>query len=169
MKHRLTRRLAVAGGLALAVAPSAAAHRSQSVLSLVTWNPSKSTLDVSHRMHAHDAAVGLALSTGVETIDIMQARNQAQLMLYVEKHFSLSDGQASIALTSLGAEIQSEAIVLYQEARRPAPPAELVIGNQILCDLFDGQTNLVNVRLAQRTRTLIFIAKDGPKRAKDLL
>jgi len=167
--QRFTRRLAVAGGLALALAPPALAHRSQSVLTTVTWNPTTSRLEVTHRMHAHDAEVGLALSTGVETIDIRQANNQAQLMHYVEKHFSLSDGSAPIALSPLGAEIQSEAILLYREAKRAAPPAELVIEDQILCDVFDGQTNLVNVKLAQRTRTLIFIAKDGPKRAKDLL
>lgn len=166
---RLTRRLAVSGGLALAVAPPALAHRSQSVLTTVTWNAAASTLEVTHRMHAHDAEVGLALSTGVEAIDITQARNQAQLMLYVEKRFSLSDGSALIALSPLGAEIQSEAILLYQEAKRAVPPAELVIEDQILCDVFDGQTNLVNVKLAQRTRTFIFVAKDGPKRAKDLL
>jgi hypothetical protein len=167
--RRITRRLAIAGGLALGVAPPALAHRSQSVLSMVTWNAATSTLEVSHRIHAHDAAVGLAILSGVETIDITQAPNQAQLMLYVEKRFSLSDGKSAIALSPLGAEIQSELVVLYQEAKCAAPPAELVIEDQILCDVFDGQTNLVNVKLAQRTRTLIFIAKDGPKRAKDLL
>jgi hypothetical protein len=167
--QRLTRRLAVAGGFALAMAPPALAHRSQSVLSTVSWNAGKSTLEVTHRLHAHDAEVGLALSTGVKAIDITQVRNQAQLMLYVEKRFSLSDGVATIALSPLDAEIQAEVILLHQEAKRAAPPTELVIEDQILCDVFDGQTNLVNVKLAQRTRTLIFIAKDGPKRAKDLL
>src|SRR5262245_61453311 len=88
---RLTRRLVVAGGLGLAVAPPAMAHRSQSVLTTVTWNASATTLEVTHRMHAHDAEVGLAQSMGVESIDLTQSKNQAQLMLYVEKRFSLSD------------------------------------------------------------------------------
>jgi hypothetical protein len=35
--------------------------------------------------------------------------------------------------------------------------------------VFDQQTNLVNVKLAQKTRTLIFADKDGPKLARDLL
>ena len=35
--------------------------------------------------------------------------------------------------------------------------------------VFDGQTNLVNVRMAQRTRTLLFAGNDGSKTAKDLL
>jgi hypothetical protein len=166
---RLTRRLALAGGILVVAAPQAWAHRSQTVLSIVTWNPATSTLEVGHRIHAHDAEVGLALSSGVEAIDITQVRNQAQLMLDVEKRFSLSDGKAPIPLAPVGAEFESEAIILHQEAKRAAPPAEVFIEDQILCDVFDGQTNLVNVKLAQRTRTLLFVAKDGPKHAKDLL
>ncbi len=169
---QLTRRLAIAGACMLAAAPAAFAHRSQSVLTVVTWNPDRSMLEVSHRMHAHDAEVGLAQSTGdanAPAVDISVVANQAKLMLYIEKRFSLADAKGPIKLAPLGAELESEAILVYQEARLPAPPAELVIDNQILRDVFDQQTNLVNVRMAQRTRTLIFVGKDGAKRAKDLL
>jgi hypothetical protein len=129
-------------------------------------------IEVSHRMHAHDAEVGLALSTGeanAPSVDITQVANQAKLMLYIEKHFSLAGAAGPIKLEPLGAELESEAILVYQEARLPAPPAELVIDNRILRDVFDQQTNLVNVRMAKRTRTLLFVAKDGAKSAKDLL
>jgi hypothetical protein len=168
----LTRRLALAGGCALLAAPSAFAHRSQSVVTLVNWNPSTSMIEVSHRMHAHDAEVGLAWATGeanAPAVDITVVANQAKLMLYIEKHFSLGGKSGPIKLEPLGAELQSEAIIVYQEAKLPAPPAELVVDNQILRDVFDGQTNLVNVRMAQRTRTLLFAGKDGAKPAKDLL
>ena len=37
--------------------------------------------------------------------------------------------------------------MLYQEAKLKAPPPELAIDNQILRDVFDTQTNLVNVKL----------------------
>jgi hypothetical protein len=168
--RKLTRRLAVAGACVLAAAPPAFAHRSQSVLTTVNWNAATSTLEVMHRIHAHDAEVGLMQSTGsIENIDISIVRNQAQLMLYVEKHFSLSAPNGPIALSPLGAEFQSEAIVLYQEAKLKVPPPELAIDSQILRDVFDAQTNLVNVKLDKRTRTLIFSGKDGVKQAKDLL
>ena len=172
MSAKLTRRLLVAGGAALAIAPSAFAHRSQSVLTLVNWNPSTSKLEVIHRMHAHDAEVGIAQATGATAapdVDITQAKNQAKLMLYVEKHFSMKGPAGTIALEAVGAELEAEAVVLYQEARLAAPPPELTIDNRILRDVFDQQTNLVNVKLAQKTRTLIFADKDGPKQARDLL
>jgi len=168
--HILTRRLAIAGACALAAAPPALAHRSQSVLTTVSWNPATSKLEVMHRIHAHDAEVGLMQATGsTKNVDITVLRNQAQLILYVETHFALKGPQGAITLEPLGAEFQSEAIVLYQEAKLAAPPAELTIDNRILRDIFDGQTNLVNVRLDKRTRTLIFAGQDGAKLAKDLL
>ena len=152
----LTRRLAIAGSCALAVAPPALAHRSQSVLTTINWNATTSRLEVMHRIHAHDAEVGLMQATGSnENVDITVLRNQAQLMLYVEKHFSLMAPQGAITLQPLGAEFKSEAIVLYQEAKLAAPPVELTIENQILRDVFDQQTNLVNLKLDKRTRWVL--------------
>ena len=74
-----------------------------------------------------------------------------------------------VALEPLGAEIEGEALLLYQQCKLVAPPKALAIDNRILRDVFDGQTNLVNVRLAQRTRTLIFSGSDGVKKAEGLL
>ena len=103
------------------------------------------------------------------TVALATLPEQAKLMLYVEQAFVLSDGAKRIALEPLGAEIDGEALALYQECRLAAPPQDLSIDNRLLRDVFEGQTNLVNVRLAQRTRTLIFSGKDGVKRAEGLL
>jgi hypothetical protein len=81
----------------------------------------------------------------------------------------MTDGGKTIALQPLGAEMEGEAILVYQECRLATPPKVLSIVNGILRDVFEGQTNLVNVRLAQRTRTLIFSGNDGAKRAEGLL
>jgi hypothetical protein len=166
----LSRRLLVAGGCALLAAPKAFAHRAQSVLSTVEWNPKTSTIDVTHRMHAHDAELGLAASSGsASDVDLTQVRNQARLGLYVEDHFILSTPAGKVPLEVLGAEIEAEIILIYQEARLPAPPQALDVDNRILRDVFDSQTNLVNVRMAKRTRTLIFAGRDGVKPARDLV
>jgi len=165
----ITRRMAVLAGCALAVAPPALAHRAQTVLTTVMWNAGSGVLEVMHRLHAHDAELTLQATTGAAQVDITVVRNQAQLMLYIEDHFVLTDGGKRITLEPLGTEFEGEAILLYQECRLAAPPRELSIDNRILRDVFEGQTNLVNVRLAQRTRTLIFSGRDGIKKAEGLL
>ncbi len=164
---RLTRRLAVLAGCALALAPPALAHRSQTVLTTVTWNAEKSILEVTHRFHNADAEAWLQFA-GSQSTDITVVRNQAQLMLYVEDHFALFDGARKIALQPLGAEFEGEAILIYQECRLVAPPKDLSIDNRILRDVFEGQANLVNVRLSQRTRSLVFAGSEGRKKADGL-
>lgn len=168
-KGGITRRMAVLAGCALAVAPPALAHRSQSVLTTVIWNARPSMLEVTHRVHAHDAELGMGAATGVEQLDMTVVRNQAQMMLHIEGHFGLTDAGRKIALQPLGAEFEGQYLVLYQECKLTGPPKELAIDNRILRDIFDGQTNLVNVRLAERTRTLIFSGQDGVKKAEGLL
>ena len=169
----ITRRMALLTGGAcvatVALAPEALAHRAQTVQTTVMWSASSSVLEVTHRIHAHDAELTLAATTGVQAVDITQVKNQAQLLLYIEKQFTMTDGGKTIALQPLGAEMEGEAILVYQECRLATPPKVLSIVNGILRDVFEGQTNLVNVRLAQRTRTLIFSGNDGAKRAEGLL
>ncbi len=169
----MTRRMALAAGgvfgAGLIWAPPALAHRAQTVLSTVTWNEAGGSLDVMHRLHGHDAEVCLALKSGAPQADIAELRTQAQLMIYIEETFALTDGARILALTPLGAEMQGEAVLMYQECKLTAPPRNLAIDNRILRDVFENQTNLVNVKLAQRTRTLLFSGSDGVKKAEGLL
>jgi hypothetical protein len=165
----LTRRLAMMAGGALLLAPPALAHRAQTVLTTVMWNANASTLDVTHRMHAHDAELCLAQKNGGAPADITVLRSQAELMIYIEGTFGLIDGGKALALTPLGSELQGEAVLLYQECKLAEPPRNLSVDHRILRDVFDNQTNLVNVRLAQRTRTLLFSGGDGVKKAEGLL
>lgn len=169
----VTRRCALAAGGVLGAgliwAPPALAHRAQTVLSTVTWNEAGASLDVMHRLHGHDAEVCLALKSGAPQADITELRTQAQLMIYIEDTFVLTDGGRALALSPLGAEMQGEAVLMYQECKLTAPPRNLAIENRILRDVFENQTNLVNVKLAQRTRTLLFSGNDGVKKAEGLL
>lgn len=164
---RMSRRLAIIAGCALVMAPPALAHRSQTVLTTVMWNAERSILEVTHRVHTADAEAWLQVAGSAST-DITLVRNQAQLMMYLEDHFALFDGARKILLQALGAELDGEAILFYQECKMALPPKELSIDNRILRDVFEGQANLVNVRLAQRTRSLVFAGAEGRKQADGL-
>lgn len=169
----VTRRMAVLGGCSLGaglmLAPPALAHRSQTVLSTVMWNVASSLLEVTHRLHPHDAELALQQTTGVTLVDITVAKNQALLMLYIEQRFVLTDGGRKMALEPVGAEFEGDTLLLYQQCALQAPPAKLAIDDRILRDVFDAQANLVNVRLAERTRTFLFSGNDGVKQAEGLL
>lgn len=169
----VTRRMAVlagcSAGAGLLAAPPAFAHRSQTVFTTVMWNAAASLLEVTHRMHPHDAELALQQELKLAQVDITVVKNQAQILLYVEQRFVLTDSGRRIALDPVGAEFEGDTLILYQQAELKGRPARLAIDNRILRDVFEGQANLVNVRLAERTRTLLFSGNDGVKQADGLL
>jgi hypothetical protein len=169
----ITRRIALLAGCSLSAglmfAPPALAHRSQTVLSTVMWNAASSVLEVTHRLHPHDAELALQQTTRATQVDITVVKNQAALMLYIEERFVLTDGGRKLVLEPVGAEFEGDTLLLYQQSALKAPPAKLAIDDRILRDVFEAQANLVNVRLAQRTRTFLFSGNDGVKQADGLL
>ncbi len=169
----ITRRIAFLAGCSLSaglmLAPPALAHRSQTVLSTVMWNAASSVLEVTHRLHPHDAELALQQTTRATQVDITVVKNQAALMLYIEERFVLTDGGRKLVLEPVGAEFEGDTLLLYQQSALKAPPAKLAIDDRILRDVFEAQANLVNVRLAERTRTFLFSGNDGVKHAEGLL
>ena len=169
----MTRRMAVlagcSAGAGLLLAPPALAHRSQTVLSTVMWNAAATVLEVTHRLHPHDAELALQQTSGVLQVDITAVKNQAALMIYIDDRFVLTDGGRRLTLEPVGAEFEGDTLLLYQQCKLKAPPARLAIDDRILRDIFEAQANLVNVRLAERTRTFLFSGNDGVKQAEGLL
>lgn len=166
---RLSRRLILGAAGALALTPAAYAHRPLSVLSTIDWNPTTKTIEVIHRLHAHDVEVGIEEIGGGGVIDLSTVRGQAQLIVYLEPRFILTTPQGPVQLEIVGAELDGLEAIVYQEVRSDEPWAEVTVDDQILRDVFDRQTNLVNIHMGKATRTLIFAGKDGPKTARRLL
>ena len=169
----ITRRIALLAGCSLGagimLAPPALAHRSQTVLTTVMWNAASSVLEVTHRLHPHDAELALQQQMGIAQADITVVKNQAELMLYLEERFILTDGGRRLDLQPVGAEFETDTLLMYQQVSLKTPPARLAIDDRILRDVFEAQANLVNVRLAERTRTFLFSGNDGVKQAEGLL
>ncbi len=164
------RRALIASAGAAFLAPAAFAHRSKSVLSTVYWNSDNSALEVVHRLHSNDVEIGLMEARGEDApLDMLELSNQAKLLLYIENGFRVSDDAGEIELESVGVAVADSKIVAYQEAKRNGPSNSLTVANTLLRDVFDGQTNLVNVRMARRTRTLIFSGRVGAQVASGLL
>lgn len=145
----ITRRHILAGaaftGAVTLVAPLAWAHRAKAALTLVRWNARTGSLEVEHRLHAHDAELALNQRAGVATPDLSQTKDRARLALYVEPRFALSDLEGQpVPLTLIGAELEADYVHIYQEAVLPVAPAGFGVRNDILRDVFRTQLNQVN-------------------------
>ncbi|MGF1543480.1 MAG: DUF6702 family protein [Parvularculaceae bacterium] len=144
--------------LAIATAPLAArAHDANFALTSVEWNRRASAVEVIHRLHAHHALDSATAELGRGAEGFASAESLAALGLYIAQRFALADASgAPIALEFIGAEIEGDYIVVYQEAQLPAPPTALRVRSDILADLSPDQVNHVNVSIDGEKRTLVF-------------
>jgi hypothetical protein len=166
----LSRRLVLLGVGAALVAPAAFAHRVEACFTTVEWNAPASTIEVVHRLHQQDAevAIGAAAGSNVD-VDITKVRNQARAALYAEGRFSVTVAGKSLVFDILGAELRDDSIWIYRETRMATAPGEMVITDTILRDVFPTESNVVNVKMGSRVRSLLFGRGDGPKKVEGLL
>lgn len=155
---------AVLTALALAAAPGATAHRAKAALTSVVWNERTGLLEITHRLHVHDAREALARVTDLEQPDLGSLEARARLALYVEKHFGLAEpGGDALALELVGAELDGDHVFVFQEAALESPPGALEVRCDFLQEVFPSQLNTVNVEIGGPVRTLVFSKGDGPR------
>ncbi len=143
----------------------ALAHRVPESLTTIRENTTTGNVEIVHRLHAHDAEIALSEALQQPRISLGELEAQAKLALYVEQHFQLADAttHAPIRLTLLGAALEGDYVLVFQETAIEALPSMLAVRNDVLRDAFTDQINRVNLFLGTRLRTLIFQGEDAWK------
>lgn len=129
-------------------------------LSTIKKNPESGAIEIIHRLHNHDAELGIATLLKDRTITLDTLVGRAQLALYVEERFSVAvavDGKPGepLPLELIGAELDGEFVLVYQEFNGRFPAA-VAVRDGILRDVFPDQVNHVNIALDGRVRSLTF-------------
>ncbi|HYC03125.1 MAG TPA: DUF6702 family protein [Azospirillaceae bacterium] len=164
---RLDRRALLLAASALPLAGAAFAHRAKQSITRVSWNGRTGALEVVHRLHAHDAELALGRA-GMTNPALDGVEAKARLALMVEEQFALAEPAggkpgAPLPLAIVGAEIDADEILVYQEQKRSGPPEALYVRNDLLRAAFPDQVNQVNLDFGAGTRTLVFRGADGWK------
>lgn len=108
--------------------------------------------------------MGLAAVLGEGRVSLDTLVGRAKLALYVEDRFSIApfaDGRpgARLPLELLGAELDGEFVLVYQEFSGELPAA-IAIRDDILRDVFPEQINHVNVATGGEVRSVTFSDRD---------
>ncbi|MDE0767412.1 MAG: hypothetical protein OSB19_03400 [Opitutaceae bacterium] len=137
------------------------AHRLPEGLTTIELNENTGQIEIVHHLHAHDVEVVLSeiLKDPQWSLDTLEAR--AQLSLYIEKHFHIVDRSNGkpVTLKLIGAEMDNDEILVFQEAEAPLP-STLSMRHDALREIIPEQVNTVNILLGSQTRTLVFAKKD---------
>jgi hypothetical protein len=147
--------------LSLAAMSQSQAHRLPEGVTTISSGGSGETVDIVHRLHVHDAELGLAelLQNPQLTLDTLEM--QARFALYVEQQFKMLDKATGkpLTLVLVGAELEGDYILVYQQVEEPLP-IWLSVRNGVLRDVFPDQINKVNFAMDAGLRTLMFAGGD---------
>lgn len=140
------------------------AHRAKAALATIVWNERTGLLEVTHRLHAHDAQQALIDVAGSPRLGFDSVEARARLALYVEERFALTrSGGEPLPLHLVGAELEGDYVFVFQEAEVEEPPTDLEVRCVYLHDVFPGQINTVNGEFGGPVRTITFAAGDDAK------
>ena len=131
------------------------AHRQHLSWSTIEWNAQANVLEITHRVHAHDASGWLTTQSNVD-ISITDIEQQAKFALYCSSNFKLRQNQQWQTLEIVGAELQGNYLLTYQQLTLDSPPKSLSYEVSILMDLFRDQEHVVNTILKGQMTSLSF-------------
>ena len=171
MVARRSVRASLVLAIALSLAPlvlstrDAIAHPLHTTLVQLTYDEHTRILDASIRVFAGDFAAAVAKRAGAKTPDDDRVAEAAAFQ-YVTNTLRISDAAGhALPLTWCGSRRANDVLWLCVRASNAAAPSALVLSDQMLCELFDDQINIVqSVAGAQRT-SMLFTKGDGAKRA----
>jgi hypothetical protein len=151
----------MAGLAMLAVTGIAWAHRSPGTSTTVTWNARAAMLEITHRLHVHDAETGVerAVATA-DHLSVARREDQARIALYVEERFAIEMDGAAVPIRTLGAELAGDYLLVYQESDVRLAGKTIRVRNDILRDAFADPVNEVFMRDGERAHTLRFSGAD---------
>lgn len=140
------------------------ADRQPGSLSTIKLNSSTGNVEIIHRLHTHDAELGVIAALDDRSLTIEKLVGRAQLALYVEERFIVAETNdneinAPLDLNLIGAELDGEFVLVYQELAGELPK-QIAVRNDILRDVFPEQVNHVNIVLGGNVRSLTFRDKD---------
>jgi len=152
-------RRSLVGVLLLGIALSAAAHREPGSLTTIKWNAASEKTEITHRLHSHDAELGVGQVLGIADLSVLNLEGRANIALYVEARFRIAVGDEDIQLELIGAELAGDYVLVYQEHSAEFP-AQIRVHDSILRDVYPAQINQVNIEDGDTAHSLVFSADD---------
>ena len=147
----------------LSLVSGAQAHRAPGSLTTIEWNASTGRTEVVHRLHSHDAELGVGTVLDIPDLSVLSIEGRAQIALYVEERFAIERADGRLPLDLVGAEVAADYLLVYQESPEQLS-GSIRVQNGVLRDVFPAQINQVNIEDGAIVRTLAFSGDDGWQR-----
>jgi hypothetical protein len=132
------------------------AHRFYASFTQIDMQSEKGVIEITHRIFTHDIEDLLRRYEGGNQ-ELEVAIVEKFLQDYVMQAFAIYDEEGEkIPLTWIAIEITLNDIFVYQEAPMKTGQKSLQIADRILMDIFEDQSNTVNLKLDGRVKSHTF-------------
>lgn len=145
-----------------ALPSGAAVHAFHTSLTEIQYNAKEKSLEISIRMFTDDLETALTKASNGQKIMIGGKNDNSDAILnkYIQQHFAiLTPQKQKKPMTVLGKELEGDATWVYVEIPNGQDFKGNILYNNIMQELFDDQTNLVNFLQPNGKKTYLFNAK----------
>ena len=167
-RNRCCAAIAMALSLCVAIVSvprEAEAHPLHTTLVQLTYDQPSRALTGSIRVFAADFAAAIAKRGGTNVPDDDRVTDAAAFS-YVSSTFRLTDAAGrAVTLEWCGSRRVGDLLWLCVRARGTAAPSTLQLSDQMLCELFDDQINIVQTVSGERHASALFTKGDRAKSA----
>jgi hypothetical protein len=123
----------------------------------LAYDEKEKQLEITMRVFTDDLEQALRKSAGISDLDIMDgdtAKVDQLMKTYLKDHFSVLLDNRQQSLVYLGHERDGDAMVFYIEGTKVKKWNSLSIKNDLLMDVFEDQSNLINCYLGEEVKSL---------------
>lgn len=137
-------------------------HAFHTSLTEIQYNVKEKSLEISIRMFTDDLEAALTKANNGQKVMIGGKNDNSEVILnkYIQQHFAIITPQKQKkTLTVLGKELEGDATWVYVEIPNSQDFKGHILYNNLMQEMFDDQTNLVNFIYSGNKKTYLFNAK----------
>jgi hypothetical protein len=139
-------------------ASSVSAHKFHTSFTEAEYNEKEGSLQITLRTFPDDLENILGRRSGKKSVRLDRKKEAEPLLAaYLQEVFQLKNAKGEIVkLSWVGMDAGVDSVWLYFEAPLPGGVTGAKLRNQFLCDLYDDQVNLVNIKHGDEKHGLTF-------------
>jgi hypothetical protein len=131
----------------------------------IEYDEKEKELEIMMRIFVDDLENAIRLHQRKGDLDVLNPPSGTStdnlISSYVHNHFKIALDGKDQAIRYLGQEIEGEALVCYLLVSNVKKWSTIEVGNSILCELFDDQSNLVHVTIGDKVKSMRLV-RDKP-------
>lgn len=126
----------------------------------IDYNMKNKSLELTFKLIAHDIEKSIAQNQKIDLrLGSEKEYEQANKVLeeYISRHFQMEIADSIRTLKFIGKEVElDESLYLYFEMENIGSVSDLTIRNDILCEMYDAQENILHLNISKAGQSVVF-------------